>query len=267
MSEQDFWQPYLQGPTGTTGPLFLGVTGAVTGPAFFGVTGASGPTAGTEVREHEHIKYLYDRVRIEMVGASDAMIRSTIYEVLHEFFNDSSCWMEAIPGTFMPGVVYYYMEPGNPQSLLTPYPKGRIIGLAGVVDYNHFPLGGDMPEPPVLRLQFAQSNPLPGYVTVIKNVESPRGSELPRVPHWVVQTYETWLKCGVVGKLQMQAEKPYSDSKLGMLNYQTFRQGVNIARVRTMRSNTLGTNAWVYPQQFRSVSQRGGVSVGNDRVF
>lgn len=269
MQHQEIWQPWFgptgPGPTGQTGPNFLGVTGAVTGPMFFGVTGASGPTGPQRLREH--VKSLYNRIRIQLVGASDAMIRSVMYDVLREFFNDSSVWKETIPGILVPGVNLFWLEPGNPQSVLDPFPRGVIIGFAGLVDFNQFALGADMPEPPVMRLQFAQDSPLPSWATVIKTVEQLRHDDLPEVPYWVVQTYEQWLMRGVIGQLQLQDDKPYSNPKLGMLNYQYFRQGVNTARVRALRRNTFGTNAWVYPQNYRVYSQRGGVSVGNPRVF
>jgi len=265
MSTPEYWQTW-SGPTGSAGPIkFLGVTGAVTGPAFFGVTGATGPT-GLQ-RQPKHMQYLYDRARIQLVGASDAMIRSVMFEVFHEFFNDSSIWTETIPGLLQPSVIFYYLQPGNVQSPLDPEPEGHIIGFYGLVDYNHFPYGADMPEPPVMRLQFPQNNTLSVFATVIKNVTVPHDNDLPHIPHWVVSTFETHLLAGVIGKMQLQANRPYSDPKLGMMNYAMFRQGVNMARVRAMRRNTEGTNAWAYPQQYRMRTQRGGVTVGNERMF
>ena len=262
-----YWQPW-PGPTGTTGPEFLGVTGAITGPAFFGVTGATGPATGTVQRQPHHMRYLYDRARVELAGASDAMIRLTMFDVFHEFFNDTSLWLEAIPGLLMPGTKTYYMEPGQSQSLGDAFPEGRIIGLAGIVGLNHFGISASMPEPPIVELQFQQSNPVSVFITVIKTVKIPHDSGIPDVPHWVVNTYEPWLLAGIKGKLMLQGDKPYSDPKLGQLQYQTFRQGVNIGRVRAMRRNTWGGQAWAFPQQFRTENQRGwGVSVGNERMF
>lgn len=273
MSEKmpEYWQPF-PGPTGTTGSVgfeFLGVTGAVTGPAFFGVTGASGPAIGTIQRQDPHLRYLYDRARVELAGASDAMIRLTMFDVFHEFFNDSSLWIEVIPGQLMPGQKFYYMVPGQVQSTGDPFPEGRIIGLAGVIDFNHFPVPASMPEPPILSVRFQQSNAVSVYVAVIKTVKIPHdGNGIPDVPHWLVNTYGPWLLAGIKGKLQFQDDKPYSNPKLGQLNYQFFRQGVNIGRVRAMRANSIGGQAWMYPQQFKTASQFGwAVSVGNDRFF
>jgi len=265
MSEHtEYWQPW-PGPTGTTGPSFLGVTGAVTGPAFFGVTGASGPTGAQP--EPTHTKYLYDRARTQLVGASDAMIRMVMYDIFHEFFNDSSIWLEAIPGLLQPHTKFYYLEPGNSQSLGVPFPKGKITKLAGVTT-GHFPISADMPDPPVMRLQFQQSNTTPVFATVVKNVRVPKHDEIPNIPYFVVEDFSPYLLAGITGILQMQSDKPYSDAKLGLINYQRFRQGVNMARVRAMRANTQGGQAWAYPQQFRTESQRGwAVTVGNSRWF
>jgi hypothetical protein len=259
---QEFWQP---GPTGTTG-TFLGVTGAVTGPAFFGTTGATGPTGAVNLKAH--VEYLYNRARTELLGASDAAIRTVMYEVFHEFFNDSSCWLEAIPGILQASVQEYWLEPGNPQSLFEPFPKGEIIGLASVIEpTTRQPWRGHMPIPPILTLYHAPSNAISVYATVIKNVRIPEGTDLPHVPYWVVRTYETWLLAGIKGKMLLQADRPYSDLNLGKINYGLFRQGVNIARVRALKQNTFGASAWAFPQQFRTSSQRGGLWMGSDRRF
>jgi hypothetical protein len=256
-----YWQLW-PGPTGTTGPEYLGVTGSVTGAAFFGITGATGPT-GIQAQP-SHASYLYDRARVELVGASDAMIRLMMYDMFHEFFNDSKLWVEAIPGILSPSTMLYYLQPGQTQSLGDAFPFGRIVELSSVYDLNFTPVPADMPEVPILRLQYAQSNPLSVFVTVIKNVAKPSSGELPEVPYWAVDTYEPYLLAGIKGMLQLQANRPYYDPKMGPLNYQRFRQGVNMGRVRALRRNTYGSQAWAYPQQFRTRSQRSwGVSVGN----
>lgn len=258
---------YWIGPTGASGPNFLGVTGAVTGPAFFGVTGAPSPTGPTGI--NDNVSYLYNRCRAEMVGASDALIRTAVYDVFHEFFNDSSSWLEAIPGILWPGVRIYFLQPGNPQSLGDPFPTGRIIRLAGIQDLNSFPVSGQMPMPPELTLQFAPSNQQSVFVTVIKSVDIPNTiSGLPTAPVWLVPQYEPFLMAGVKGKLMLQPNRPYSNVPMGQGQYQYFRQGVNMARVSAMRRNTWGGQAWAFPQSASTRSQRGWVvTAGGARWF
>lgn len=264
----EFWQPW-NGPSGTTGPNFLGVTGAVTGPAFYGFTGQTGPAVGAVQEQPSKIKYLYDRARIELVGASDTMIRAMMYDTMQEFFNDSSIWLEVIPGLLYPGVRFYYLEPGNVQSLGDAFPHGTIIRLAGVKMTNlYFNVPASMQQPPILELQHTQSNEVSVWTAVIKNVSIPHNDELVRFPHWIVDSYERYILAGIKGRLQLQSDRPYSDPKMGAINYQQFRQGVNMARVAALRRNTYGGQAWAYPQQFRTQSQYGwAVSTGNSRLF
>lgn len=250
-----YWQAW-PGPTGTTGPEFLGVTGAVTGPAFFGVTGATGPTGIAE--QDSNLTYLFNRCRVELSGASDQMIRMALFDILHEFFNDTSLWLEAIPGQLTPSTAFYFLQPGNVQSLGDPFPEGVIIGFAGLCDLNYGAISADMPQPPILRVQYPPSNPQSVFATVIKSVQIPStSSDLPAVPTWVVSTYVEYLIAGVKGRLEQQSNRPYSDAKNGMIHYQFFRQGVNIGRTRAIRRNSWGGQAWAFPQQFRTNTQRG----------
>jgi hypothetical protein len=251
-----FWQPW-PGPTGTTGPEFLGPTGAVTGPAFFGVTGATGPTGLQQ--QPAHVKYLYDRARSELIGSSDAMVRNIMYDMFLEWFKDTTMWMEAIPGLLQPSTMLYYIMTGNPQSLGDPFPAGIIDKLVSVIDPNTFPWNADMPAPPVLRIQYPPNQPQTVWVTVIKNVARPEPGDLPDVPQWVCDRYSEYLLAGVMGKMMLQLNRPYSDAKEGTRRYQFFRQGVTMGKVATLRNNTWGTQKWSFPDFFRTKSQHGWV--------
>jgi hypothetical protein len=251
------WYGWL-GPTGTTGftgPTFLGPSGASTGPAFFGPTGATAPTGPFSLPTHLH--YLYNRARINLVGASDAMIRTVMFETFHEFFNDSSAWQETIQGIIYPDTVEYHLTPAES-------PGGVIIKLGGLIDTQGFPIPASMPEPPTMMLQWAPANSGTARARVIKNVCPPHDNSLPEVPYWVVQTYEPGLLAGILSKLQLQANKSYSSIPLGTINHKKFREAIVTARVAMQRKYTWGTNSWIYPQQFRNISQRGGVSVGSN---
>jgi len=256
-----YWQQWKGGPTGSA--PFLGVTGAVTGPAFFGVSGATAPTGPAD--QDTHMGKLYNRIRLEMSGASDAMVREVMYDTLHEFFNDTWTWLETIPGQLLPSTQYYYLSAGNPMSIGDAFPVGVIVALAGVIDFNTFPISADMPTPPIMRIQWPPAQPtnpngtLLVYATCVKTVAKPSLGKLPEAPWWLVDTYEHWLLHGVMGKLKLQANRPYSDAKMGQLYYNVFRQGVNIGKVRALRGNTVGAQAWQYPDQWRTKSQQGFV--------
>lgn len=236
-------ETYPTGPTGFTGPALFGPTGA---------TAPSGPTGAS----YRGIQYLYNRVRIEAIGASEATIRTMLYDTLLEFFGDSSVWQELLVGNLIGGVVEYYLVPQEE-------PGGVIIRLDGVYDTNGFSVPAAMRDPPYMRLAYLPNLPNPVLARVIKNVAIPHDFELPQIPYWVVDRYGPYLLAGVMSHLQIQADRPYSDPKLAVVNHGRFREGVNYARVNALRQNTFGKNTWVYPQQFRTTSQQGGVSVGN----
>ncbi len=263
MQNPQYWQAWT-GPTGTTGVSFLGVTGAVTGPAFFGVTGATAPTGPTGPFE-DNVRYLYSRVRAQLVGASDAAVRMAMFDMFHEFFNDSSIWKEVIPGNILPSVLLYQLVAGGAQDFFDIDPVGKIIRLLGVADANYVPIPADMPEPPIMRLAYPPSMVTSVWAAVIKNVDTPvTVSALPEVPYHIVQTYLPYLLRGVLGLMQQQKDKPYTDAKMATLNYQSFRQGVNMARTNALRNNLFGSNAWRFPQAFRTRTQKGGISVGSN---
>lgn len=225
----------LWGPTGATGP-----------------TGPSGPQLA-----HRGIQYMYTRVRMEVLGASDALIRDKMYDTLDEFFNDSSVWQEVLAGNFIGNTTRYYLVPQHE-------PAGVIFRLDGVYDMAGFPVPASMPEPPFIQLAYPPNQPNPAVIRVIKTLEIPHFGELPKVPYWVFDTYLPYLIAGVLSKLQAQPDRPYTDMKSAQINHYKFREGVMLARTNALRRNMFGRNSWVYPQQFRTTSQQGGVSVGNN---
>jgi hypothetical protein len=202
------------------------------------------------------MQYLVDRCRVEMIGATQAMILLKLYDTLNEFFNDSSIWQEVLAGNFIGNITRYYLVPQHE-------PAGVIIRLDGVYDYNGFGVPSLMPEPPFLQLAYPANQPNPAYVRVVKTCAVPPLGEAPHVPYWVFDQYEPYLFAGLMSKMQIQPDRPYTDVKAAQVNHYKFREGVMNARVNALRRNTFGRNTWVYPQQFRTTSQQGGVSVGN----
>lgn len=238
-------------------PVETGPTG-MTGPALFGPTGATGPTGPNQTGEAwQGINYLVDRCRIELLGASKALVVAKLYDVFHEFFTDSSVWQELLVGNVFTNQTHYYLV--SQES-----PAGVIIRLDGVYDTNGFKVDAAMRTPPILHLVYPQSNAATVQVRVIKSVDIPQPNCAPAVPYWVCDRYMPYLMAGLLSKMQIQPDRPYTDVKTAQVNHYKFREGVMQARVNALRQNTFGRNTWVYPSQFRTTSQQGGVSVGNN---
>lgn len=202
---------------------------------------------------------LMNQLRIELTGASDAGLKGAFYEVCNEFFSDSSSWLEDIPISVITSTVAYDLVPGD---------GGRIIRLAGVVDPNGIPQQVLMPVIGQVRLRYPQNTAQIWTATVAKTVSFPTTKEqFPIIPDWTLQVFREAILSGVMGRLMRQPNKSYSDKTNSVYHLQRFRKGITDARVATMRRNTLGSQAWSFPQGFRTRSQKSGISVGNATRF
>lgn len=211
-----------------------------------------------------------NQMRIELTGASDAGIKFAMYDALHEFFNDSSAWQETVTLPITNNTTEYEISPAE---------DGQIIRLNGVVDINNIPQPAVLTEIglpngaarimfewPPNNLSNGQSQSF--YVRVIKNVVRPNTRDnFPVAPEWVLQVYERTILHGAQGKMMNQPGTSYSNEAKAKYHLAKFRDGIAVARTNVLRRNTVGSQAWSFPQGFQSRTQRGGVATGNPNRF
>lgn len=203
---------------------------------------------------------LMNQARVKLLGASDAGIKGELFDVLHEFFTESSWWTEDIAvAIVLPDPSLYQITPTG----------GQIVRLAGVVDPNNVPqpaiLGDDLTS-----VQFAHQYNTAQTMTavVVKSVVLPTDrSGFPPVPSNFIQRWHTVVLSGVLGAMMGQIAKSYSNETGSTYHLRRFQNGKAQARVEKLRRNTIGTQAWTYPQGLSSGTQRGGTSLGNDLSF
>lgn len=194
-----------------------------------------------------------NQAAVILTGASDAQLRVQLFDVLEEFFDGSNCWKEAISFVVIPDTVDYQIKPVT----------GRILRLDGVYDENNVPQAAVMPVIGTVHFQFPYSQTQSMTAVVVKNVTDPLGCNPPNIPDWVLPAHGQTIVRGLVGSMMLQPGTSYSNQEVGLLHMRRFRDGVAKARVAAMRSNTVGAQAWAYPQNFRTRSQRSGVSTFN----
>jgi len=206
----------------------------------------------------QDLDHLLDQARTILSGSSDAALKSQLFDVFHEFFNDSNAWVETISVPIVPDVVDYNIEPNG----------GQIIRLAGVLDVNQGTVSALMPEVGVLRLMNPVNLGQTFSVVVVKNVKFPVDkNSIPEVPDWVLPLFGRYILSGLLGKMKGQPNRTYSDKQGSVFDLAQFKDGIAMAKVAVFRRNTIGAQAWGFPQTFRSRNQRGGVSVGNPVPF
>lgn len=192
--------------------------------------------------------------RIKLVGASEAGIKSELFEVLKEFFDDSNAWREDIQ---------FQAEANTDTYLLSPRYDGQIIRLIGIWDAKGISIPAFMPDFGTVRLLHAPSNtpPSPYFARVVKSVVLPTTKDdLPIAPDWTLRVYSIHILDGLLGKMMSQQQKSYSNEAKSIYHLRRFRTGIQIARTEAARANGVGNQEWAFPSGFTRGSQRGGVS-------
>jgi len=217
-----------------------------------------------------NLETVMNMCRVELTGVSDALLKATMFEVMDEFFRDTNSWREEIVFNVAPPAT----APATPQQFqaATAYPitpsEGQIIRLDGVINGNRSQVAALMPEVGVIHLTHVPNFAQQYTAFVTKNVSLPlTKDDYPIGPDWLLQKWHLAIKHGMIGYCMNQKNKSYSDIKGALYNLQKFRQFVANVRSAVLRANTIGAAAWRFPQQFRSISQKGGVPVyatGND---
>lgn len=203
-------------------------------------------------------EYTFAQAQVQLPGSTDAAIQHELYDTLREFFNDSSSWVEDISVQIVPEVVTYQLVPT----------EGQIIRLMGVSDQNGIKQPAIMPCLGTIILRYPYSQASTFTASVVKNVIQPTSDDFyPVAPDWLLPVWGTGILDGLLGRMMSHKGKPYADEKESMYHLSRYRDAIARARTATTRANTFGAQAWIYPQDWKITSQRGGVSVGIQNRF
>lgn len=209
--------------------------------------------------DKEDIIRVLNQARIKLPGASDAGLKGELFDTFNDFFGTSSSWLEDIVINVLTGVTNYDVTAAD---------DGQIIRLMGCVDMNNIPQPAMMPSFGTLVLVNLPGQPNTFTATFAKNVTLPNNTHnFPIVPDWVLGVYGTSVLDGLLGRMMSQVGKSYSNETMGTYHLKRWNDAIQGARIATLRRNTLGTQAWGFPQSYRTRGQKGGVSVGNDTRF
>lgn len=204
---------------------------------------------------------LFNEARVQLVGASEAGLKGSFYDVMAEFFNDSSCWTGGVSIPVVPAQHVYSVN----------VPEGQIIRMVGVSGPQRDFIPALMPEIGVVHLKHAPQTALTYWAEFVLNVALPKDRhDLPIAPEWVIPVWHVGILDGMLGKMMAQPNKSYSNTTSSAYHLKRFRDAIARARVSKLRANTNGAQAWRFPQQFRTPGQQGGVPAigsGSERTF
>jgi len=199
---------------------------------------------------------LMNQARVKLPGASDAGLKGELFDVIDEFVSDSNTWDEWITLPIVSGLQDYSVTPAH---------GGAILRMVTIFDQNSIVVPAFITElyPPGanIHLVWPQSTNYSANAVFIKKVVLPNNrDDIPEAPSWLFPIYGRYVLDGLLGKMMTQPTKSYSNDSQGTYHLRRFRDGISMAKVAKERGNLKGGQAWRFPNQFRSNSQRGGVS-------
>ena len=199
---------------------------------------------------------LIKNARVSLPGSLDDAILLELFNVLDQFFRESSIWTEDIPFTAYPyepaGTVYYI----EPESVST------IVRLLHVVNVNGFRQRCLMSVPGEITFMLPppSGEPDADYVymasVALSIIDPVQRDGYPEFPQWILEKYATGILSGLIGRMMAQPAKPYSNLQLASAHMGAFRRAVAIAGTESLHRNVNNAQAWVFPRNFSTRSRR-----------
>jgi len=196
---------------------------------------------------------LLGSAKVYLMGASDKQLRVQLFDVLHQFFHDSSCWTEAIRFTVIPETLDY--------PLYTT--QGRILRLDAVLDQHNTRQQAVMPDIGTVSFLYPYTQTQPMTAIVIKTVTDPLMCFPPNIPDWILPKHGIVILHGLIGSMMMLPAQSYTNPQMAQFYLGKFNDGISGAMVAATKMNTMGAQTWAFPQSHRTSSQRGGISTYN----
>lgn len=201
---------------------------------------------------------LFNNALIRLPGATMAVMQQELFMAVDDFLKDTNAWQEdiplTIPGSQPPGTIYV-LAPQAPSAITrlmwvfsAPASTGAMRGSQ---------VGASMSVPGELILSLQPSAVLNIIATVALTVLDPVNKENNVIyPAWILQKYHDVLLDGLLGRMMMQPNKPWSNTQMTVYHTRRFNSGKAKARVEVTHNNTYRQQAWRFPQ-FAGGTQRG----------
>jgi len=194
---------------------------------------------------------IVNNAKIHLPGSIEDGIQYELYNVLDELLSETDIWYEDIPFEAQPDVVDYDVVPIT----------GRIVHLIycwpADSDYRVHEIPAVMPQPGWLQLYRAPSEIQPAQVRVSLTVLDPvTRAGFPQCPTWILERYHQTITSGLVYKMALMPNKPWSNGEIGVLYGQKFRNSIGQAKVDYLHAHTRGAQRWRFPQQFMPMLRR-----------
>ena len=214
---------------------------------------------------------VFSDVRKDLPSVPDAVVRQEIFRVLDDFTQHTNIWQENVPIQIVPQVYRYsfttvtgkpnrlmfcYVDPGLPYAAPDTLPPTAPPEIPQTGLY--WPMRGiSMRIPGVLLLPRVPDTAANWIAVVAKRTAEPLSVDsYPVIDDWIVDKYADTLGRGILARLQIEPQKPYSNPMLAAANQKAYISGRSLARVNDGHANVYDAQNWMYPQGWSTVTRK-----------
>lgn len=191
----------------------------------------------------------------QVPGASQDFVEQQLLWVLRDWCREGLVWIEILPNLPIRPDKHGYVLP-------SPHPNTAIGFVLAVRDvesgreYHPFDntgawrqnreTGGDYfhcPRPGMISFPYA-TDAAARLMTIIASI-------VPftiHVPDWMRQHHQNAIETGVVGRLLMIPNKPWTSQTVGQLHWRQYLNMRNVERVRAQQAYVPATQQWSFPR-------------------
>jgi hypothetical protein len=212
---------------------------------------------------------LYADVKVSLPGVTDAVYAQELFRCAKDFFDQTNIWQEIVPITGLPNTITYPFTvagKGTPNRLLIIYDPALS---ANPNDRRWIQNSVSMQAPGEIVVGYAPSAQVQWEAVIAKNIVDPTTADhQPEIDDgtgampdatWIVDKYRDAFYYGTLARLQRQPTKPYSNPALARDNMQQYITQRGKARTDTLKKNSFGAQAWIFPQNYATVARKGWV--------
>lgn len=199
---------------------------------------------------------IYADIRKDVPSVIEATFRQEAFRVLDDFTQHTNIWQEEVPVAIVPNTTTYNLTVVNGK-----ISRMLFVYMAGA-DVKRWPANGvSMRVPGILSLQRKTTSAENWIVVVAKRTSDPvdTATKYPVIDDWIVDKYADTLGRGILARIQLQPQKPYSNPMLAAVNQRAYVSGRSEARVNDEHHNVLNAQRWMFPQGWATTQKKGFV--------
>jgi hypothetical protein len=197
---------------------------------------------------------IYADVRKDLPSVAQATINQELFRVMDDFTQKTNIWQETLPVAILPNIVSYTLTPTN----------GKVNRLIFVYDTaaagaKYWPRSGiAMRVPGILTLYYPPNTAANWAAIVAKRTYTPFDVDTgyPIIDDWIVEKYADTIGRGIIARLMLEPQKPYSNPMLAQVNQRAYISGCGEARANDGHANIFNGQNWAYPQGWSTVTRK-----------